>query len=178
MSKPVKEMIMAEYRERFAGVQDALLIDIRGIDANENNALRLDLARKDIRITIVKNTLARRAFAGTSLEALTPALDGPSAVAYGAESVVNLARELVAWAKKVDDLELKAAILDGRLFEGKAGVERLSRYPTREEAHAEIVQLILSPGAELVSVVTSPGTGILSVVQTIIDKLEKGEAIK
>ena len=79
MSKPVKEMILAEYQKRFAGLDGALLIDIRGIDANENNTLRLDLATKGIRVTVVKNSLARKAFAGTGLDALQSALDGPSA---------------------------------------------------------------------------------------------------
>ena len=44
MSKPVKEMILAEYQKRFVDLDGALVIDIRGIDANENNTLRLDLA--------------------------------------------------------------------------------------------------------------------------------------
>ncbi len=118
MSKPIKEMILAEYLQRFKGVENALLIDIRGIDANDNNTLRLDLGKKDIRITVVKNTLARKAFAGTSLELFCSVLDGPSALAWGAESVVDVARELTDWAKKIAELDLKAAILDGQLFEG------------------------------------------------------------
>ncbi|MHC4709646.1 MAG: 50S ribosomal protein L10, partial [Planctomycetota bacterium] len=102
MSKPVKELIMADYQRRFAGLDQALLIDIRGIGANESNALRLDLAQKTIRVTVVKNSLARKAFSGTGLEPLTPALEGPSALAYGAESVVDAARVLVEWARKVE----------------------------------------------------------------------------
>ena len=134
MSKPVKEMIVDEYRRRFDGIEGGLVVDLRGIDANENNNLRVDLLKKDIRVTVVKNTLARKAFEGTSLEALGPALDGPCALAYGAESVVDVAREIVAWAKKIDLLELKAAVLDGEYFEGDAGVKRLSEFPTKEEA--------------------------------------------
>ncbi len=59
MSKPVKELMIADYQRRFGDVEDALLIDIRGIDANENNVFRIDLARKDIRVTVLKNTLAK-----------------------------------------------------------------------------------------------------------------------
>ena len=97
MSKPVKELILADYLKRFDDVQEALLIDIRGMDANENNTVRMDLRHKDIRVTIVKNTLARKAFAGTGLEPLVPALQGPTALAYsiGDEeaSVVGVARD-------------------------------------------------------------------------------------
>ncbi len=178
MSKPVKELMIADYRRRFDDVENALLIDIRGIDANENNVFRIDLARKDIRVTVIKNTLAKKAFVGTPLEVLSRVLVGPSAVAYGAESVVNVARELVEWARKIENLELKAAVLDGELFEGKAGVERLSRYPTRNEAQGQVVQLLLTPGGEIVSLVTAPGGEVLAIVEAMIEKLEQGEEIK
>jgi large subunit ribosomal protein L10 len=177
MSKPVKELIMTDYQKRFADLGEALLIDIRGIDANENNALRLDLARKSIRVTVVKNSLARKAFAGTGLEALGPILEGPSALAYGAESVVEVARTLVDWAKKVEELQLKAAVLDGELFEGEAAVQRLSTFPTRPEAQARAVSLVLVPSGNLVRAITSPGSILAGIIKELQDRLEKGEAV-
>ena len=178
MSKPVKELILADYKKRFESVEGALLIDVRGVDANENNAIRLDLAKKDIHFTVLKNTLARKALEGTRLEPLTAALDGPSALAFGAESVVEVARELVAWARKIDELDLKGAILEGLYFEGKEGVDRLSLYPTRPEAQARAVLLILSPAANLSRAVLSPGARILGIVDQIENRLEQGETIQ
>lgn len=177
MSRPVKELIVKEYQERFAEVDSALVIDIRGISANDNNALRLGLQKQNIHITVIKNTLARKAFAGTPLENLKTALEGPSALAYGAESVVDVARLLVDWAKKVAKLELKGAILDGEYFEGEEGVKRVSKLPTREEALAQTVTLILSPGGKILSAAKGPGGKILGIVKTIEEKLEKGESI-
>ncbi len=177
MSKPVKELLLADYKKRFDDVEAALVIDIRGMDANDNNALRLDLASKDIRVTIVKNSLARKAFAGTSLEAIIGSLQGPSALAYGAESVVDVAREMVAWARKLEHLELRAAVLDGEFFEGKAGVTRLSQYPTRLEAQARVVQLVLAPAATLVAAMLGPPSGILSIVKEIERRLSDEEPI-
>lgn len=177
MSKPVKQMILADYEQRFDDVTGALIIDIRGVEANDNNALRLDLHKKAIRVTVVKNTLARKALKGTGLEPLVGALDGPSALAYGAESVVEVARQLVEWARKLENLQLKAAVLDGQYFEGADGVEQLSRYPTRGEAIAQVVQIVFSPGAELVGAATGPGSQLMAVVEAMIDTLEKGETI-
>ena len=177
MSKPIKELMLADYQNRFGELSEALVIDIRGVAANDNNTLRLDLIKQDIRVTVIRNTLARKALTGTSLEPLVPALDGPTALAYGAESVVHVARALVGWAKKVEALELKAAVLDGQLFDGHAGVEALSKYPTRSEAIAQIVQLVLTPGGELVGCALGPGSHIMGIVDTMIDKLEKGEHI-
>ncbi len=173
MSKPVKDMILADYKRRFQDVEDALLIDIRGINANDNNTMRLGLAAKDIRVTVIKNSLACKAFAGTRLEALSSVLQGPSAVVWGAESVVDVARELVQWSRKVGELDLKAAVLDGELFEGDAGVKRLSALPTRAEAQARIVQLVLSPGAAVLGATLAPGASILGIVKEIQDRREK-----
>lgn len=178
MSKPVKEMIMRDYESRFTGIDGALVVDIRGIDANETNAMRLDLLSKGVRVTVVKNALARKAFEGGDLAALAPALSGPSALAYGGESVVNVARELVAWAKKIGDLELKGAVLDGQYFDGEAGVKRLSDFPTREEAQAKVVQLVLSPGANVLGAAKGGGGRILGIVKQIQEKLEAGETIQ
>ncbi len=177
MSKPVKEMILADYHRRFQDVADALLIDVRGIDANDNNALRMDLGKHDIRITVVKNTLARKAFAGTGLEPLTVALQGPSAVVWGAESVVDVARELVEWARKIEQLELKAAVLDGQVFEGVAEVKRLSGFPTRVEAQARVIQLVLSPASAVLGAAVAPGARILGIVKEIQTRLERGDTI-
>jgi len=177
MSKPVKEMIVSEYRQRFADVGGALVIDIRGIAANDNNQLRLGLRHKNIRITVVKNSLAKKALAGTVLEGIGAALDGPAALAYGASSVVDVAREIMAWTKKIKTLQVKGAILDGQYFEGKAGVKRLSEFPTREEAQARVVQLVLSPAGKVVGAAKSPGARLLGVVKEIQERLEKGQSI-
>jgi large subunit ribosomal protein L10 len=178
MSKPIKNMIVAEYQRRFDGVGSALIIDIRGIEANDNNDLRIDLLGKDIHITVLKNSLAKTAFSGTELESLSTTLSGPSALVFGGDSVVNVARELVDWAKKIKMLELKAAVLDGELFDGKDGVKRLSEYPTKDEAQATVIQLVLSPASNLVKASTSPGSNLLGIIKEITTRLEEGKTIE
>ncbi len=178
MSKAVKELLMRDYRSLFEGVEGALVVSLRGIDANENNRLRNSLREKGVRVTVVRNTLARKVFEGGPLEGLAPVLEGPSALAYGAESVVDVARELVKWAKEVKQLELKGAILDGELYEGPQGVEALSKLPTREEAIAQVVTLLLSPARTLAGQALGPGARLAGAIKTIAEKLEQGETIE
>ena len=177
MSKPVKNMITAEYARLFDGVESAVVVDVRGIDANTNNELRDGLRKQNIRVTVIKNTLAKKAFEGSPLEALEPALEGPSALAFGGESVVDVARAVVDWAKKVKEFELKGASLDGVYFEGDAGVKALSNYPTRDEAQAKVVQVALTPAGNVVSAATSGGSNLMGIVKEIQERLEKGETI-
>jgi large subunit ribosomal protein L10 len=178
MSKPIKEMIVTEYKRRFGDIESAIIIDIRGVEANDNNDLRVDLQGKDIHITVLKNRLAKTAFEGTELESLTATLSGPSALVIGGDSVVDVARNLVDWAKKIKQLELKAAVLDGELFDGADGVKRLSDYPTKEEAQATVVQLVLSPAGNLVKAATSPGSNLLGIIKEIRTRLEEGNTIE
>ncbi len=177
MSKPVKDLMMRDYQQKLEGEKNALLISIRGVPANDNNRMRLGLLEQDIRISVIRNNLAKRTFEDTPLSGLAPLLTGPSALAYGAESVVDVAREVMKWAKQIESLELKGAILEGQLYEGEAGVEALSKMPTREEALGQAVTLILSPARNLMGAVTGPGAALASIIKSIEDKLEKGEAI-
>ena len=68
-------MMAREYKDRFNGVSEALIVDIRGIEANDNNELRLELHSKNIRITVIRNSLAKDAFQGTNLEGILPCPD-------------------------------------------------------------------------------------------------------
>jgi large subunit ribosomal protein L10 len=177
MSKTVKEMIMREYADRLDGTSDAMLISIRGVSAIETTRVRNVLRKKDIRVAVIRNALARRNFAGTGLEALVPLLKGPSAVAFGGQSVVEVAREIVKLVEQFPGIELKGAVLDGTLFQGKKGVEELSKFPTKDEAIGRIVTLVVSPARKLMAQVKGPGANIAGIVKAIEEKLEKGETI-
>ena len=181
MSKVVKNLIMRDYKARITkGTEqwpDAMVISIRGVKAVDTTRLRHSLAKKNIRIVVVQNALARKSFEGTSLEPLKDLLTGSSALAFGGESVVEVAREVVSLIATLPAVELKGAVLDGTVFKGKAGVTELSKFPTREEAVAQNVTLILSPGKKLAAQVKGPGANLAGLVKAIETKLEKGEAI-
>ncbi len=176
MSKPIKNLITETYRRKFGDLTGAVVIDIRGIKSNDNNAMRTRLSGKQMRVTVVKNSLAKKAVADTDLAGIDALLEGASAMVYGGESVVNVARELIDIAKGLKQLEFKGAIMEGILF-GPNQIEELSKYPTREEAQAQVIQVILGPAGQLISAATSAGNNIASILKAMEEKLEKGEAI-
>lgn len=177
MSKTVKGMIINEYQSRLTGTTDAMVISIRGVKAIPTTNLRRSLNKKSIKITVVRNSLAKKAMTGTPLEPLAKLLTGPSALAYGGSSVVEVAREIVKLIKDMPEVELKGAILDGTLYEGKAGVTELSKFPTKDEAIANIVTLVVSPGRKLLGQIKGPGSNVAGIISAIEKKLEKGETI-
>ena len=181
MSKAMKTMIMREYKTRIAGeaatYPDAMLISIRGVKGIDTTKMRHTLAKKQIRVTVVRNALARKSFEGSALAVFDELMTGANAIAHGGQSVVEVAREMMALVAKMPQLELKAAVLDGTLYKGKKGVEELSKFPTKDEAIAQAVTLVISPGRKLVAQLQGPGAKIAGIVKSIEEKLGKGESI-
>lgn len=182
MSKTVKQAIMRDYTSRLTDpatskVREAMLISVRALKGTDNTKVRLGLAKKKIKVSVIRNSLARKNFAGTPLAPLADFLTGPSALVYGGASVVECAREVVGLIAKFPGIELKGAVLDGQLYSGKAGVEELSKLPTREEAVANVVTLIVSPAKKLMGQIKGPGSNIAGIIKAIETKLEKGETI-
>jgi large subunit ribosomal protein L10 len=176
MSKPIKNMVTDSYRRRFDGVDGGVIVDLCGVASNDNNHIRNALAKEGMRVTIVKNSLAMRAFEGTDLEGMSQVIDGPSALVYGGDSVVVIARQLVDLIKEVENLELKGALMEGEVFKADQ-IEALSKYPTRQEAQSQLLSMILGAGGQLISATTSGGSNIASILKAMEEKLEKGETI-
>jgi large subunit ribosomal protein L10 len=171
MSKAVKELIQKELVQRFDGVESLAVIGFTGIDAITTHRIRSRLVAKDMRMTVVKNSVARQAFSAVGLESARELLDGPCAVVYGGESVVNVVRELLEIKKDAPALTVKAALLDGEPF-GAERIKELSEFPTRDEALSKAVQVVLSPGAKLVGCIVGPGSKIASLLKALQEKKE------
>src|SRR6476646_10708510 len=139
MSKKVKSLIQKEIGERFKGIDSVAVINPRGIAATKNNQIRRRLREKGLRMTVVKNTLAKRAVGDGKLKGFDRLLDGPSAVIYGQASISTLARLLLEERKTDETLELRGIFFDGELYTGNKGVEQVSKLPTREEAVANVL---------------------------------------
>ncbi len=179
MSKPIKQLIEKSYESQFSSLTGAVLISTRGIKSNDNNKLRAKLADKHIKVTVVKNTLARRIFQDSPMAPANELIDGATALVYSVSddvSVVTAARELLLVAKEVQNLEFKGAVMDGITF-GPDQIKALSDYPTREEAQAQLITLLLSPARNLAGAIGSPAAKLAGILKTITEKLENGESI-
>lgn len=175
MSKPVKNLITSSYKKRFAELEGAVLINIRGLSSNDNNKLRNTLASKKVKVTVVKNSLARRALEGSKLQALRDLIDGPTALVYGGDSVVAVARDLLAAIKGIEAVKVSGAILDGQVFPASQ-IDALSKFPTRPEAQSQVITLVLSPARKLAGQIQGPGRRIAGLVKAIEEKKSKEEA--
>ena len=171
MSKPVKALLRKELIRRLEGVDSLAVVSLEGVDGQANNRLRGELRGKDVRVTVVKNSIARQALKEVGLEAVCGLMAGPCALAVGGDSVVELVRDLLAVAKEIPAVRLRGALMEGEAFGPERMVE-LSRYPTREEAVANVAMLARSPGSRLCGAVLGPGGRIAGILKTIEERAE------
>jgi len=126
-------------------------------------------------MTVVKNTLAKRAVGDGKLKGFDKLLDGPSALIYGEASVAAIARLLLDEKKADDKIELRGVFFDGEVYAGQKGVEQVSKMPTREEAIRNLLAAILSPARKIAGAIKSPGAKLGAILKTIEEKAKEKE---
>jgi large subunit ribosomal protein L10 len=173
MSKRVKNLITRELGEKFKGVESVAVINPRGIDATKNNGIRRRLREKSVRMTVVKNTLARRAVGDGKLKGFDQLLDGPSAVIYGEASISTIARLILEEKKSDEKIELRGIFFDGEVYVGDEGIKQVSAMPTREEAIGQVVALILAPGGNLAGILKGQAGKVAALIKAVEEKAEK-----
>jgi large subunit ribosomal protein L10 len=172
MSKYVKNLIADDLQKRLQNVNDALLVNMVGLSANTNTRLRAELRRKNIQVVVVKNSMAARATEGTPLAAMFAGLSGTSAICWGSEDIVSLAKDITSFVRddKYKPFETRGGVMDGESLSAQQ-VEAVSAWPSRTEQLSILLGQILSPGANLVSQLTSIGGALASQ----IEEKSKGE---
>lgn len=166
MSKYVKDLITNEIKQQLDGVSDLLLVDVVGVENNQNVLIRKQLREKNIRLMVVKNSLARRATEGTALAPAFEGMSGTCAVVWGAEDVVSLAKEIARIAKdeQFEPFAAKGGVMDGEALSAD-DVTAVSKWPSREEQLSILMGQILSPGATLAGQLLGPGALLASQVE-------------
>lgn len=148
-AKKEKQIIIDEIRDKFDRAQSAVVIDYLGITVAEADAMRKKFREADVDYKVYKNTLIKRAIAGSDFEGLSDVLNGSSALAFSYEDATAPARVL---KKTIDDykkMAFKAGIVEGVLYDA-AGIEKIANIPSREELIAKFMGSMNAPVGKLV----------------------------
>jgi large subunit ribosomal protein L10 len=183
MSKAIKEMQMSSLRGTFQEVRDLVVLSVKGLDCHADHALRAALRKKNVRLQVVKNSLTCKIFGEMGLPAAQASAywAGPTTLAWGPPgvSIAEVSRAIDAELKNAkmaaaykDKVAVKGAIAEGQAV----GFDVALKMPTREEAIAQIVGMILGPGSAIAGCLTGPASQIASQIQTISEKKEEPAA--
>jgi len=176
MSKYLKNLIATDLKNRLNDVEEALIVDVVGMEANQNVILRRELRNKGIRLIVVKNSLARRATEGTTLATAFEGIEGTAAVVWGGEDIVSLAKEVTRLAgdDKFSPFAPKGGVMDGEKLSADE-VIAVSKWPSRTEQLSILVGQILNPGATLSAQLLGPGSNLASQVDQVDQNNPKGQ---
>ena len=140
----IKKPIVDEIIEHLNGAQAAVVADYRGLTVEQDTQLRKQMREAGVVYKVYKNTMIKRAIAGTEFEALAADLEGPTAIAISKEDATAPARVLYNFAKTAPALELKSGVIGGTFY-GKDMISVMATIPSREELISKFLGSIQSP---------------------------------
>lgn len=143
LNRSEKEAVIKNVTDLAAKAQTLVMAEYRGVTVADMTKLRTDARSSGVALSVLKNTLARRAVAGSSFEVAVDQMTGP--LIYGfSEDAVAAAKVVADFAKTNDKLVIRGGVYDGKTLDAN-GVKELASIPSKEVLLAQLCGLLMSP---------------------------------
>ena len=143
LNRSEKEAVISEVTSLAAKAQTLVMAEYRGITVADMTNLRIKARSQGVNLSVLKNTLARRAVTGSSFEVAADQMTGP--LIYGfSEDAVAAAKVVADFAKTNDKLVIRAGAFAGKALDVD-GVKQLASIPAKEVLLAQLLGLMQSP---------------------------------
>jgi large subunit ribosomal protein L10 len=152
MPTPQKEQILQDTNERIRDVRGLYLADFSGMSVEKLSLLRKKCRDQQVQFRVIKNTLLKRAFNARGITELDPYLEGPTGLVFSPTGEVVPAKILADFAKEHERPRIKAAVVDGRLYDDKA-VAVLATLPSREVLLAQVLSTFIAPMTQFLAAI-------------------------
>jgi large subunit ribosomal protein L10 len=161
-----KKALVAEVAEVAASSQSVVAAEYRGLTVVKMTELRAKARASGVYMRVVKNTLARKAIAGTAFENIGPVLKGPLVLAFSKDDPGAAARVIKAFAKDNDKLVARAVSLGGQLLPG-ASLDQVASLPTREQALSQLLGVLKAPMQKLVGTLAATPSKLVRTLDAV-----------
>lgn len=165
---------LGELEAAFKTADTAVLVDYRGVTVPQVTELRRQIRAAGATYRVVKNTLAKRAAAGTTFEQFSAQFEGTTAVVYTGNDPVAMAKALTTFVKATPTMKVKAAVVQGRAV-GAAAVEDLATLPGKPELYARLLFVLQAPMQQLVTVLSAVPRDLVNVLAAYERKMSETE---
>jgi large subunit ribosomal protein L10 len=174
MQKEDKERVVAELTERLRTAETLIVADYRGLTMPQIDGLRGKLLEHGARLSVVKNTLTRRAAEAAGADALLAMLEGPTAIAFieSDGDPAAVAKALSDSARDTRILTIRGGVLNGRSIT-EADVENLAKLPPLDVLRGQVIGVILAPLTQLLGLVNAPLQNLIGLIDARIDQLKE-----
>lgn len=150
--QPAKTAAIEEAKKTFAGYDEFIFADYRGMTVEQISSLRKKLREKESVLKVVKNNFARIAFKERNIDSVAELLKGPTVVAMGKEDSNVIAKTLFDFAKDNPVLTVKGAYVGNELFDA-AKIEAFSKVPGKKELIAMLMSAMNGPARKLAATI-------------------------
>lgn len=164
-----KKALVAEVAEVARSAQSVVAAEYRGLSVTQITSLRAKARKEGVYMRVVKNTLARKAIAGTSFECIGPQLKGPLILAFSKEDPGAAARVVKAFAKDNAKLVATLVSLGGQVLPAQA-IDQVASLPTREQALSMLLGVMKAPISKFVRTLAEPHAMLVRTVGAIKDQ--------
>ncbi|BBM85572.1 50S ribosomal protein L10 [Candidatus Uabimicrobium amorphum] len=173
MSKLLKKRMADELTNEVESLESFLLYDYTGLKAEDVHSLRSACFEKEVKAKVVKNTMAKLALSSDSYPEEVKALfKGPTAMAYGGDSIASVAKLLVEFRKENKKLVIKGGYIPGKVLNAD-DVEALSKVPSREELLSMLAGVFQAPMQQIASILAGPPRNISNILSNLTSKMEE-----
>lgn len=164
-----KKAIVADVNETAVNALSLVIADARGVTVGKMDALRKLARENNVRLQVVRNTLARRAIKGTEFECVEEALTGPSIFGFSMEDPGAAARIFKDFAKENEKFEIKALSVGGKLLQSSQ-LDVLAKLPTRDQALSLLMSVMIAPVTKLARTLNEVPSKVTRVVAAVRDQ--------
>lgn len=161
MDRAQKKQTVESLHEKFASAGSVVITHYKGLTVAEITQLRKNIANQGASISVVKNTLGRRAAEKTPYASLVSKMKGPTAIAFS-DDPVTAAKVVVEFAKKNEKLLIIGGAIGNEVLDEDA-VRTLAKLPSLDELRARIVGMISTPATRLAVLMQAPAAQLARV---------------
>lgn len=169
LKKEDKIRVVSELQEKFAKANGIVFTDYRGLNVEEITELRNSLRDSELEYRVVKNTLARRAAEGTSVDSAKEMLTGPVGMAIGFDDPVLLVKKVLAYSKDNEKLEITGGIVEGSVCDVEQ-MKSISMLPSREVQLAMLAGAMNAPATKLAGLLNATLTQFAYALEALKNK--------